>query len=85
MSYERKMLEELAMPTREQVERALLRALLKSQSHLQLKFCSGSHPASRSHHLLSLCNCDLFLKSFPQLTEMPIPIHLVQPLFDIEQ
>jgi len=29
MSYERKMLEELAMPTREQVERALLRALLK--------------------------------------------------------
>ncbi|MCU0598346.1 MAG: winged helix-turn-helix domain-containing protein, partial [Desulfobacterales bacterium] len=29
MSYERKMLEELAMPTREQIERALLRALLK--------------------------------------------------------
>jgi hypothetical protein len=29
MSYERKMLEELAMPTRRQVERALLRALLK--------------------------------------------------------
>jgi|GEM_PF-1428451 len=37
MSYESKMLEQFAMPTRKQVEQTLLRALLKHEREIPLK------------------------------------------------